>query len=386
MIKIDREKINQLVEIIVEAEKEGVEEAEKEYNSFLEEFTEESFDKNILYKCILNWKVNYLEDLNSNYHLINHLCENNLSYKILRLNERERFAAASLFFYDFHHKQSILTEQRFIDKLKTSIKISLKNITLFNRAKDIIYYINNDYKYNGKIQLPIIDNFEVGVFTILEDELNEFRSRIKRVINNYDARIEELTNNNIQIFNDSLILEKEVEKYRDNIFDLNTKLKFFSVEKESLLNYIEILKYEISKNDYTPVCQFNELYWGDNYPALKVLFDFLQKHNVVKENWSYFASIMSIQNLEPINLNSDALGKREIGYLLEKIKPFFLSEFRNRKDVYLSVLTRKFYIDYSPIDNNFQKNYIRDYKKANQWAKTKNIIDILCLDIAKRYF
>ena len=139
--------------------------------------------------------------------------------------------------------------------------------------------------------------------------------------------------------------------------------------------------------DYVYVNQFDKLLWGDNYPALKVLFRYLQEMNALSVNWSYFASKMDYGNMDSINLNTKILSKQDIGYLLAKIKPFFLDEFTGKASRYHAIIGRKFTIDSIPLESSFFKKYLRKYNSGKIPDNLKmSEIDKLALDITIKYY
>lgn len=363
---IDDQLLAKFVGGIENAEKLALKEVKEEYDLILEELASKPFNKNGIYKLLIKWKSDYLHCLTSEFYFVRKFSNSSI-FRKLEGNEYQKIAKVALDLFNNYKKHPFYDQNTFIDEFCDKAHYCIKAEGLYKLANEFIFIINNK-DINGTFKLPVIENFEVDTFKILDNQN-------KRLIN----EIEEIRNKNLK-------LEFKLIDNKSKGSTLKSEIKTFQNKISSSENYIEILRNEIKKKDYQPVAQFNGLYWGDNYPALKELFDFLQKNIIIQENWSYFASQMSIQNLEPINLNTGILGKTEIGYLLEKIKPFFLSEYKNKKSRYLSLLNRKFYIDFEPIDSNFQKNYIRDYKMANGWLKIKEDIDNLCSIIANKYY
>ena len=361
---IDDETLAKFVESIENAEKLALDEVKEEYDLLIDELKSKPFNKNGIYKLLINWKSDYLNCLASEFYFVKKFSNGSIFHK-LKGSVHHKVAKVALDLFNNYKKHPFYNRDTFIVEFCDEAYHCIKAEGLYKLANEFIFLINEDIE--GTFKLPAIENFEVDMFSLFENQG-------KRLI----GEINDVRDEKLKLESKLIDKKSKISTLKRNISSLQNKIDF----KE---NHIKILNNENSKKDFTPVTQFNELYWGDNYPALKVLFDFLQKNNVLQENWSYFASQMSIQNLEPINLNTGILGKKEIGYLLEKIKPFFLSEYRNRKNRYLDVLNRKFYIDFKPIDLNFQKNYIRDYKNTNNWLKTKNEIDNLCHIIANRY-
>ena len=187
-------------------------------------------------------------------------------------------------------------------------------------------------------------------------------------------------------------LNKKIDSLEDKLYSLDLKFDeekyqkdLIEIKLKSSKNYSEILKNEAQKKDYLINPQFNNLFWGDNYPALKVFYNFLIINQIYSYGWSYFALQMSLGNLEVIQLYTGNYTKRELGYLLYQIQPFFSHDYKNTQKRYLEVIKRKFAIDDELINDTFCKNNIRGYKKSKEVIKSKEEIDFLCSNIALRY-
>ncbi|MUH34786.1 hypothetical protein D9O36_02930 [Zobellia amurskyensis] len=182
-------------------------------------------------------------------------------------------------------------------------------------------------------------------------------------------------------------LDKECSGYLKEKLAIKTAKESLEIELRELKIENTIIHRELNKIDFTPVKQFNDLYWGDNYPALKELFDFLQKMNCLDINWSYFANNFSLENSEITNLNTTMLSKKEIGYVLAKIKMFFLPDIKGSPSKYKAWVQRKLLVDNSLIDDDFVKNYMRDYKRGKKLSTDNvDLIDSVILKIASKYY
>jgi len=182
--------------------------------------------------------------------------------------------------------------------------------------------------------------------------------------------------------------KKETEKLYNEIADYRKKQRDFEFIKDKLRaneSYIGVVKKFASQMENAPIAQFNELYWGDNYPALKVLFEFFQKHKMIQIPWSLFADSMCLKNTRMINLNSSIFTKNDMGFLMDSLKPFFKKEFRNVKSVYNDWLASKFFIDNHEIKPVFTKKFVRNYNKNKQDLKNEDLINKLCQDIKDRH-
>lgn len=352
----------------------AVNDAKSEYNLLLEEIKSKTPNIDNIYKLIIKWKTDFLYESSQEFCFISKYSEGTLFHK-LKGDGFQKIAKVGLDFFYNYKKHAFYDYNKFKKDFCDGLYRFKKSNGLYEAANNFIYVINNE-NIEGYLKLPLIENFEVDVFTILaEKNINSTKNII-------------LLKNEIILLRDKkLKLKYKIIDKKSEISELKRNMSSLQNKIFSKDNYIEILHNEISKNDYYPVNQFNELYWGDNYPALKVLFDFLQRNCIVGSNWSYFASLMSLQNLEPINFSTGVYNKKEIGYLFKKIQSFFTTDYKNTGKRYIAFLQRKFRIDYDVLDDNFCKNNIRNYKKAEKtWVKTKQEIDVLCQDISKKYF
>ena len=196
--------------------------------------------------------------------------------------------------------------------------------------------------------------------------------------------------NEIFIENGKLRVQLEIIKDEVTATNLEEVLSIIRKLKDTLKDSdFHKKQYEtlVREVDYVYVNQFDKLLWGDNYPALKVLFRYLQEMNALSVNWSYFASKMDYGNMDSINLNTKILSKQDIGYLLAKIKPFFLDEFTGKASRYHAIIGRKFTIDSIPLESSFFKKYLRKYNSGKIPDNLKmSEIDKLALDITIKYY
>ena len=232
----------------------------------------------------------------------------------------------------------------------------------------------NDNNNSNNSNIGPQASFANVIITIIKEENEMLKERV-HILNDHieelRKEIERLNNENMTLFKETLDSKRQKEDYE--------------IEKSSLVKQIERLYKEIIKIDYVPVSQYNNLYWGDNYPALKVLFDFLQKMNCLDINWSYFCECMSIGNFEPINLKSSVLNLKELGYILSRIKIFFTEDHRATPKKYHAWIQRKILLDQSKLDDNYIKKYVRNYNSKPLQSEKLVVLDDLMLKIAERY-
>ena len=235
----------------------------------------------------------------------------------------------------------------------------------------------------------LIDAFKLAILnSALEADLKEQRNLNQDILASWNKSLDELQSALSKTFNlEDLITqikaELEISESKDillcitNLKEYIRDIEFYKTEFHNLAN----------QKDYVYVSQFDKLLWGDNYPALKVLFRYLQQMNALSVNWSYFASKMDYGNMDSINLKTKILSKQDLGYLLAKIKPFFLNEFNGKPSRYHAIIARKFTIDSIPLESAFFKKYLRMYNSGKIPDNLKmSEIDKLALDITIKYY
>ena len=194
----------------------------------------------------------------------------------------------------------------------------------------MINNINNNDNINFKF--PNINNFEVDTFDKIYNNnitlTNEYNQLLAKYKSDLQDLLEQSQKNKLSHNNDIKIsdLKSEVSKLEEKNLNLKHKVSDLKIDLKYEKAASEILKKEAVKKDYFSNPQFNNLYWGDNYPALKVLFEFLQVNQIYKYSWSHFASQMSIGDLTVIQFYTGNINKAELGYLFYQIKSFFSLE------------------------------------------------------------
>ena len=356
-------------------------EAEEYYKEFWNKFNsgENLF---FLHKTIIKWKQDYLKNQNSEYFVIKKLVEDfsDSDSDVFFKNNDEIFAHISISFFRYKANRSKPLEN-FYNNFELEIEKCVRYEYLYNMITPIITHINNLNEISFK--LPKVEDFEYKTVKLLIEGISEFESYKIDSKEIYDEKIKQIEDIN----------KKYVDRYKIDL-DLKTK-EVYSLEekldKEVKINrknkfLVEYANESMEKANWTPVVQFNNLYWGDNYPALKVLFDFLQKNKTLDVNWSYFSNMMSVGNEEVINMKStESLSMMNIGYLLFSIKDFFLPNYRLKRSEYNKWLLKKISINNWQITDTFIRKDIRGYKTGNNPLKNTEIIHNLCLDISSRY-
>lgn len=354
------------------------EEEQRGYEKYLEErktyFTTGNLTEEFYIETIFIWKKNYYEvALNSKYNVIKqYLSANSLGLIAKDKSSLDRFNT----FINTIYRSSLLNDVNVEEVLRQDVNAYIKAYYFFIEIDKLIELYNNDLKIKNKI--PSKNNFEIGLLKnqreIISDQLSYIKilqDRCEKLIDKEKKELNKESENNDQLRKEISKLEKVIEALEDDLS-----------EKEAYCNVVKDL-YAYKKPD--PVNQFNKLYWGDNYPALKVFYDFLLRHNMIDFGWSYFSNIMSIGNNEPFCLECGKFTQNDVGYLLDRIKPFFLSEYSRPKSNYTDFLVNKLYVDYKVFNEAFANKYVRGYNKDKTKLSNQKIIDNLCTDIKAKY-
>lgn len=255
---------------------------------------------------------------------------------------------------------------------------------------------------------------ETFKFVELKKKIDDLENQVEELVKINDKQEESFLNKNTEyieeihnVKNQLLQKNQELEEYTKSFAtpeeakELKTQLERFQrrhgdsqSKLPDIIDTIDVLKatnkvlnMQLTQVTNAPVNQFNTLYWGDNYPALKVLFDYLQKMNCLDINWSYFAKCMCKGDNEKINLKSYTLTKNDFGYLLALIRKYFLNQYIVNDKNYEEIILRKFTIDKEPITANFFRKNIRLYIGAKSIPTTlkKDELDDLSSQISNRY-
>lgn len=381
-LNIKQSDISELHKKITEKYQKG----EKEATKVLEDF-QSSKELKELYIYIIESKKRYHNTLKSDFYFLFKFSRptdtNDIqSSKFLDLSKKI-LIFHQLFFITWNYDIESITNRFSGEAFEFR-----KNEVIYNTLNNFISTVNSSS--NLPIKFPLIEDFEIDSFKMFLNQLRNLNENYDNLLKTYDLETERYVEEKRKVYDE---LDKKESDLRETIDHLETTVYNLKAEKSDLkwnlkkqVDYAEILKNEALKKDYIANPQFNNLYWGDNYPALKVLFGFLQANQIYKYSWSHFASQMSIGDLTIIQFYTGNINKRELGYLFSKIKPYFSLEFKNTNIHYLSFLKRKFSIDDKFIDDTYCKNNIRNYKKSKYSIKTKEELDFLCNKIGSRYF
>jgi len=367
--------VEEFIEVIKRSKELAEKEAEIEVGVVQKKLSSGLMEENQLYKYIIKWKSNYLMSLNSEYYLIAKISKS-FKYPSFKFSDDEKLAHAAFDYFIKFKKNNYYTKDRFTEDFEKEIVTSLKYASLYDRCKGFIHGMNNEVSFS--LKLPLIDNFEIEIFEVLDKKNEELKLKLKN-----NCLLDEKFHEDFRDMH-----KKETEKLYNEIADYRKKQRDFEFIKDKLRaneSYIGVVKKFASQMENAPIAQFNELYWGDNYPALKVLFEFFQKHKMIQIPWSLFADSMCLKNTRMINLNSSIFTKNDIGFLMDSLKPFFKKEFRNVKSVYNDWLASKFFIDNHEIKPVFTKKFVRNYNKNKQDLKNEDLINKLCQDIKDRH-
>jgi hypothetical protein len=383
--KLDLNQVNVIRQSIERSLKLAEVDAEKESKNTIE-IIKKNNDLNQLYKFIIECKVNFLKSKTSDYSILH----KSYGSFLRRMNgdDSEKVAKVTLLFFIIFKIDLLFDFENFNRQITEEVYNYKKYEILYLSCINLIDYFNNDL--NIPIKFPSIDNFEINSYQELYLQKNDISVKFDELVKLFDEKVTNLIEEKFSVsekLNGKIFeLEKKLSLLDSNIYDLKCENSEMKLNLKFCRNYSEILKKKVTEKDYILNPQFVNLYWGDNYPALKVLFDFLQKNIIYQNSWSYFAQQMSIGDVSVIQFYTGNYNKREIGYIFYKMKPFFSSEFKNTQKRFLIFIRKKFAVDETFIDDNFCKNNIRSYNKSKDVIKPKHEIDFLCANIASRYF
>jgi hypothetical protein len=382
---LDLRQVNAISQSIQNSLELAISDAEKENQNILEKL---NGDNNLveLHKLIIKRKTNFLKSKTSDYSILHKSYGSFL--RTMYGDDSEKTSKVTLLFFMIFKIDLLFDFEDFNRQIKEEVYSYKKDEILYLSCINIIDYFNHNIK--TRIKLPLIDNFEINSYQELYLQKNDISSEYDALVKIYNKEVTNLSEEKCSIsekLNDKIWeLEKKIRSLDSNIYGLKYENREIKSDLKFCRNYSEILRKKVIEKDYLLNPQFVNLYWGDNYPALKVLFDFLQKNRIYQSSWSYFAQQMSIGDLSIIQFYTGNYNKREIGYMFSKMKPFFTNEFKNSQKRFLIFIQRKFAVDEIFIDDNFCKNNIRTYNKSKDVIKPKHEIDFLCANIASRYF
>jgi hypothetical protein len=365
-LKIKEKDIDELSLLLIEKFKDG----ENEANNIVEGL--KTLKGVNIYKNIIEIKTNYLSILKSDFSI---LFKYSFGFNInnSQTNKLKDCSKKSLVFYYLFRTRLALDLAKFKEQICNEAYLYKKNTLLYNSANQIIANINSSTSIEFK--LPTIEKFEIETLYVLENRIDKLIKYIKDIEELNTERIESLNINHMKDF-------KEFTKTIDNLegyeFDYNNE----KIEKDLYKKQLEEqIQYNV-KREPLYVIQFDNTIWGDNYPALKVFYKFLFDYYSIDFNWSFFASMMTTESKDVINLNIKTINKGETGYLLFKLKEFFVSSIS--KD-YFNWLSKKITVDGKNINKSFYDGKIWDSSLNLPNQEKINIIIKLHRDIKSRY-
>ncbi|WP_282123602.1 hypothetical protein [Algibacter mikhailovii] len=375
-LKINYEEI---IELINKKEAQAIKDFRDEKEAYYK--NEDLTIEDLLKNCV-NWKFEFISNKNSRYFILKeYLSKHGFD---LRFGYNQEVKHEFYIFLNGLYQIDKTIEGNLLDEMAADSYNYKKSELNYFAVNELIEIINNNN--NTQIKLPPVENFEIDLLNQLLSEYKRCEASTKewellcdKHKSYYDKIIQESNERYFEQIEKFNTVDSKLREVEWQLGDLKADLKFTN-------NYNEILKNEISRFDYLPVSQFDNLYWGNNYPALKALFNFLQKMKIVDFNWSHFANLMCVTNSQPFNLSIESTSKSDIGYLLHCIKGFFVKEFNSSNSVYHKWIEKKIYVDNQPATyGKYIKKYVRGYNKPKNELKHKSLIDDLCAKIENRY-
>ena len=226
----------------------------------------------------------------------------------------------------------------------------------YHLLKQLLLTVNENV-INPKDRLPNFDTFEVST-------LHHYKEQTKiasKLNDNYEDQISNLLSRNKESIQELRELNQEILKLEKKYYKADTELSEVKSELKTTKNQYQIIKNYIPVLESSNVIQFDITYWGDNYPALKVFFNFLIERKISYLNWSLFASLMCKGNEDPIDFTFNDFSKKDYGYMFYLLKEFFVFEIRKDRSSFNDFLNFKFRINGSKFKKNDISKFVRNY-------------------------
>ncbi|WP_055436946.1 hypothetical protein [Lacinutrix algicola] len=352
--------ISEKYRIITEAEDEVIAEVDQELKIWGKSvFAKELFkdDKIEFIKLFFEVRKNYINNFQSDFILYDKYIANCFIQNTIFKTSTQLDTAMSLF-------DLIVSAPTFEDKIilfKIDYKLFKTHELRFLFFEKLIDEVNTTVIDKSE-RLPEFKNFEIGVLLDFNEKLLNSKEYIKKNV----GFIKELDTEIKEFYKETSRKDKEIGLKSDQLFELEYEVNFLRNKNETLKNYYETVA-------PIPVNQFNSFVWGDNYPALKVFFDFLKKNKMTYLGWSHFASLMEESNLEPIDIQSVSFSKDELGFLFYHLKDFFKISIRKNSKDYKKWIKQKFYVDGLILEDSFFSKNFRSFKiEADKKTDNKN--------------
>ena len=365
-LKIELKDIDELSLLLIERFKDGEKEAIDVIQSL------KSLKGIDIYQYIIEVKTNYLNILKSDFSILfkysfDFNINNSQTIKLKDCSKK------SLVFYHLFRTELGISLDDFKEQICSEAYLYKKNILLYNNANQIITNINSSLSID--LKLPSIEKFEIETLCILENKNDKFKQCIKEIEEFNTERIESL----------KVYYNKDIEELTKTIYDLEDYEFNYNNEKIEKNFYKKQLEEQMQyniKREPLYVIQFDNTVWGDNFPALKVFYKFLFDYYIIDFNWSLFTYMMTTESKDVINLNIKTINKGETGYLLFKLKEFFVSSISND---YFKWLSKKVTIEEQNINKSFYDGKIWDSSQNLPNQERINIILGLHKEIKGRY-
>lgn len=250
----------------------------------------------------------------------------------------------------------------------------------------------NENVLSPKNRLPDFDTFEISILQTLKDKIEiAYKSN-----DSYRKHLEESQISLEKSKSDNKERLQLIQRLDNDLSIVNRAKSDVEMELKIAKNQFEIIKNHIPVLESSNVIQFDNTYWGDNYPALKVFFNFLNNRGITCLNWSLFASQMCIDDNNPIDLTLNDFSKKDYGFMFYLLKEFFVFDIKKDRSSYDRFLNLKFRINGHKFKKNDISKFVRNYgidiseigKIEQECSELKNqkMIEKLYLDIKTRFF
>lgn len=350
---------------------------------------------------ILEFRTNYLKKSNSVYHFFSKFYNQRAIFFNVKLKDEENDFILKVLRY-FYNPNSLDEDiiRNFREEIIECEILEFKKQLVNN----LVNTVNSDISH--KIKLPKFEGFDN---TLYEELYNSYYDLLNKNNKAEDDlfRLKQIeldlkyTNELLELDKKNLQEDKEDINYRLNKYKIENEENFenhikFKSKYEAIKKINENLKYELSRTGNYYVNQFDNLLWGDNYPAMKVLFNFLKDRSLFKYNWSYFCQLMNRHDPNPIELSLNNYTNTYRGVLFKKLYTFFEVSFPYEED-YKVWIIKKIKIpksDDKRVSNVIDKKFFTKYYRSNKGSApntnslSKNQekeINTLIEDIKSRY-
>ncbi|TYC14795.1 hypothetical protein ES677_05290 [Bizionia gelidisalsuginis] len=336
------------------------------------------------YKIFFDVKKKYLQSMDSKYTIFDRYISNYLMQ--YEFGKSKQYMDSALSLFDMIVKAPSFSER--IEKFSSGYRIYKTEELRYKAFKKLIDQHNSSCLDKSK-KYPDFDNFEIGIL-IDYNKKNKSQSVLIQYLESTTEQNRTLIE---EIKKKEALLSKELNKTLDELFLKERVFRDLKHQNDLSQNQNDMFRAYLPTIESSNVDQFNNLVWGDNYPALKVFFNFLKKNDMVYLGWSVFANSMSENNSNTIHISNGKFTNDELGYLLYHLRLFFTNKISKTVKEYKEWLKQKFYIEGVQIEDSFFNKHVRKFEiKQNKQTQKKDLInnrntlETLIMNIRNAYY